>query len=157
MKFLKALFLIAGGVVLLNGTPVHAKNSLIKLQVTCYCEPGTTYAGSTRTEGIIASKKEWIGCVANVWKVDDEGQVGEFAGTYEILDIGYGAKMDDKFGMKSELSQYIGKSPGTVETGLTLDFRQSTNSDCFKFMWETFTGEGSTGSEVWVQLVRGEG
>ena len=159
MKFIRAVIIIACGGILGFASPVRAENvsSPIRVQVTCYAEPGNTYSGSSRTSGIIASKVEWQGCAVNVWKVADDGGMGEFIGTYEILDIGYGAALPDEYGMKSDLSQYKEKSPGTVETGLTLDFRQPTNAECVAFMKETFTGEGSTGSEIFAQLIRGEG
>jgi len=142
------------GAVIISATPIQAENQ-IKVMVTCYSEPGKTYSGSARTSGIIASKKEWQGCIANIWKVED-GEPGEFIGIYEILDIGYGHALEDS-GTTSELCGYEGDPAGTVETGLTLDFRQPDYSSCVKFMKDTFTGEGSTGSEVYVQLIRGDG
>ena len=143
------------GMLLFMTSPVRA-DSLMKVQVTCYAEPGKTYSGSSRTDGIIASKKEWQGCIANVWQVDEDGEPGEFLGIYEILDIGYGHALEGS-GTKSDLCGYEGEPAGTVETGLTFDFRQPDYDSCLEFMNDTFTGGGTTGSEVFVQLVRGEG
>lgn len=153
IKRLSAVFV---GVLLISVTPVRAEESQrIKIQVTCYAEPGAAYTGTERTNGVVASKVEWVGCAVNVWKVDGEAP-GDFLGTWEILDIGYGHAMESS-GFHSELKGYEGQPVGTVETGLTLDFRQPDYSACMDFMKETFTGGGSTGSEVYVQIVRGEG
>lgn len=155
MHILKKFTVSLCGAVVLFTAPVRA-DTQIKVQVTCYAEPGKTYSGSDRIDGIIASKKEWQGCVVNVWKVDEDGTPGEFLGIYEILDIGYGHAIEWA-DMHSELEGREGEPVGTVETGLTFDFRQPDYSSCVDFMKDTFTGEGTTGSEVFVQIVRGEG
>ncbi|MCR4744441.1 MAG: hypothetical protein K5894_04340, partial [Lachnospiraceae bacterium] len=89
MRILRRFAAALCGATLLFATPVRA-NTPIKIQVTCYTEPGKTYSGTDRTEGIVAAKKEWQGCVVNVWKVGEDDNLGEFLGIYEILDIGYG-------------------------------------------------------------------
>jgi hypothetical protein len=55
----------------------------------------------------------------------------------------------------SELKK--GEKPGTIETGLTLDFRQPTYEKCVEFMQETMTYQGTTGSEVYALVVKGDG
>ena len=150
LKFTASL----GVAAVLFTTPVRAETP-IRIQVTCYAEPGMTYSGTERTSGIVASKKEWQGYAVNVWKVENN-EPGEFLGTYEILDVGYGHSMDGT-GLHSELEGYEGKPCGTIESGLTMDFRQPDYSSCLSFMKDTFTGSGSTGSEVFVQIINGEG
>lgn len=124
-------------------------------QVTCYDDPGNTATGSDATEGIIAGPSEWIGCTAAVYEVAEDGSLGEFIGFFPVQDTGYGHSIPAAAGYKSEIIQ--GKTPGTVETGITLDFRQPSRKKCIDFMKRTFTGSGTTGSQVWVQIVRGEG
>lgn len=124
-------------------------------QVTAYCEPGRmTATGSSKQEGIIAGPSEWIGSIAAVY-LDDGGKIGEFLGYYPIDDTGYGHSIDGAQKYKSEILK--NKTPGTVETGITLDFREKSIANCKDFMRLTFTGEGSTGSQVWVQIIKGEG
>lgn len=124
-------------------------------QATAYCEPGRqTATGSSKQEGIIAGPPEWIGSIAAVY-LDDNGTIGEFLGYYPILDTGYGHSIAAAKGYKSEILK--NKIPGTVETGITLDFREKSIDKCRDFMRLTYTGEGSTGSQVWVQIVKGEG
>ena len=150
---LKALSAAIVGMLLLTADqrPVQADN-LIKVQVTCYCEPGITCTGSSKKDNIIASKREYLGYVAVVYHVADDGNVGDYIGTFPIDDIGYGAPTG--FGR----SEFYGRdSAGTVETGLTFDFRKPTNNACREFMAETYTGEGTTGSEVYLKIVKGEG
>lgn len=126
-----------------------------RTQVTAYCEPGRkTATGSTRQSGIVAGAPEWIGSVAAVYLVDDDGGIGEYLGLYPVEDTGYGRAIEAE-GYKSDILE--NKKPGTVETGLTLDFRQKSIEDCRAFMRLTLTGEGSTGSEVWVQIIKGDG
>lgn len=125
-------------------------------QVTGYCEPGRkTATGSDKQEGIIAGPPEWIGCIAAVYLCNEDGSIGEFLDYYPIDDTGYGHSIDGAAGYQSEILK--NKIPGTVETGITLDFRQRSERACKDFMLLTFTGEGSTGSQVWVQILKGDG
>ena len=125
-------------------------------QVTGYCEPGRkTAPGSDKQEGILAGPPEWIGCIAAVYLCNEDGSIGEFLDYYPIDDTGYGHSIDGAAGYQSEILK--NKIPGTVETGITLDFRQKSDRECRDFMRLTFTGEGSTGSQVWAQIIEGNG
>lgn len=125
-------------------------------QVTAYCEPGRlTATGSNKQEGIMAGPPEWIGCIAAVYLCNEDGSIGEFLDYYPIDDTGYGHSIAGAQNFESEILK--NKVPGTVETGITLDFRQKSERACKDFMLLTFTGEGSTGSQVWVQILRGDG
>lgn len=124
-------------------------------QVTGYCEPGRkTATGSSKQEGIIAGPPEWIGSIAAVY-LDDNGSIGEFLGYFPIEDTGYGHSIAGASNYHSEILK--NKIPGTVETGITLDFREKSEAACVDFMRLTYTGEGTTGSQVWVQILKGDG
>jgi hypothetical protein len=125
-------------------------------QATAYCEPGRkTATGSDSQEGIVAGPPEWIGCTAAVYLCNEDGSIGDFLNYYPIEDTGYGHDIPGAQGYKSEILK--NKVPGTVETGITLDFRQRSERACKDFMLLTFTGEGTTGSQVWVQIIKGDG
>lgn len=134
---------------------VESVGNPYRAQVTAYCEPGkVTATGSSLQAGIVAGAPEWIGSLAAVYRVETDGGIGGFIGYYPIEDTGYGHEIAAS-GYKSKILK--GKKPGTVETGITLDFRQKSYKECADFMRMTLTGHGSTGSEVWVQIIRGEG
>ena len=134
---------------------VESVGNPYRAQATAYCEPGKlTATGSNKQNGIVAGCPEWIGSIAAVYLVEEDGSIGEFIGLYPVEDTGFGRAIESD-GYKSEILK--NKKPGTVETGITLDFRQKSYSDCKNFMLMTYTGHGSTGSEVWVQIIRGEG
>lgn len=134
---------------------VEAVGNPYLAQVTAYCEPGkTTATGSHKQEGIVAASPEWIGAVAAVYKVEDDGSIGAFLGYYPVEDTGYGHTIPVE-GYNSVILK--GKKIGTVETGLTLDFRQKSYGACKRWMVETYTGYGSTYSQVWVQIIKGVG
>lgn len=126
-----------------------------RAMVTAYCEPGKrTATGSSKQEGIVAAKSEWMGSIAAVYKVESDGSIGDFIGYFPIDDTGYGhALVSDQY--KSEILK--NKKVGTIETGLTLDFRQKSYRECKRWMLATYTGHGSTGSECWVQIIKGVG
>ena len=73
----------------------------------------------------------------------------------QVADLGYGAPVE-YFGEGSS-ERKKGRKAGTIETGLTIDFRQSSYANCVKFMKETMTGSGATGSEVYALVVKGVG
>ena len=62
----------------------------VKVRCTCYLDTGTTASGAQTRPNIMAAKREWIGCVAEVNEINEDGSVGEFIGLFEILDTGYG-------------------------------------------------------------------
>lgn len=158
---MKKMIIVAVLGALLFSTPVQAQIpktetdscvNIVKVQVTCYSEQGLTCTGSDRKDGIVASNRDWLGYVIIAYKVNEDGSRGDYIGTYEIADVGYGAPLG--FGQ----SEFYGKgSIGSVETGLTFDFRKPDAEKCNEFMQTTYTGEGSTGSEVYIQVIQGEG
>lgn len=122
-------------------------------QVTCYVEAGQpTCTGSYRMDGIIAAQPENVGKVAQVYKVAEDGSVGEFLGYFEVADTGYGAPSG--YGK----SRYKGRrSAGTIELGITVDFRKPNMGEARRFMKTTYTGGGTTGSQVYIVMEDGEG
>jgi len=124
-----------------------------KVQCTCYIEAGKpTCSGSYKMDGIIATAPEHIGKVAQVYEVAEDGGIGNFIGYFEASDTGYGAPTG--YG----ISAYKGRtSAGTIETGITIDFRKPNMKKATEFMTDTFTGEGKTGSQVYVIFEDGEG
>lgn len=163
MNLLKRLVAYVVGLSLLIAQSVSAEEVIVNgaeeeytsMQVTCYMEHGSpTCTGSYRMDGsTAASKPEWLGYCAYLYKINDDGSLGDFIDIVEFNDIGYGAPVGH--GTKSDLRK--GKSAGTIETGKTIDIRKSSMSACKEFMKATYTGEGTTGSQVYMVLVDGEG
>lgn len=60
------------------------------IRCTCYTsdEGAITASGQPVREGIVASKPEYIGKCACVIYENDNGQVGELIGVFEVLDTG---------------------------------------------------------------------
>lgn len=125
----------------------------IKTQVTCYIEKGKpTCTGSYKMDGIVAAAREHVGKVAQVYNVAPDGGIGEFIGYFEVADTGYGAPTG--YGN----SFYKGRSSaGTIELGITVDFRKPNITTAKQFMADTYTGHGSTGSQVYIIMQDGEG
>ena len=125
-------------------------------EVTCYIEAGKrTFNGDFRMEGIIASSPDWIGRVAGLYKVNEDGGLGDFIGYYEVQDIGYGKSTHSQM-----YSNFSGrKCAGTIETGLSIDVREPNYNRCIDFMTNTFVGgqKSSTGSAVYVVMIDGKG
>ena len=91
----------------------------VKLRCTCYIDQGVTASGKMTRPNIMAGKTEWIGCVACVNAVAEDGSVGEFIGFYEILDTGYGIETG-----VGQSKIFKDRTLGTIETGETVDIWQ---------------------------------
>ena len=105
---------------------------------TAYCNPhgNLTASGKPTIEGItIAGKEEWLGCVAALYTIREDGGIGEFIGYREFTDTGYGVPSNQYPGM------------GTIESGETIDIFFSDRSTCLA--WGN--------RRIYVQVVRGEG
>ena len=46
------------------------------IRCTCYCEHGKTATGAKTYYGIISGKKEWLGCVAELHRINEDGSIG---------------------------------------------------------------------------------
>lgn len=64
-------------------------------ECTAYCDEGITASGKPTEEGLtIAGAREWLGCMAVLYEVDVDGSIGEYIGTYQFTDTGYGRDGD---------------------------------------------------------------
>ena len=93
----------------------------VKIRCTCYCDTGVTASGVYTRPGIMASKPEYIGYVACVNAVNEDGSIGEFIGYYEILDTGYGAETG-----VGQSKIFKNRTLGTIESFQTIDIYQPT-------------------------------
>lgn len=116
-----------------------------KIRCTCYIDNGITASGQYTRPGIIAAKKEWIGCVAELNAVNPDGSIGEFIGYYEILDTGYG--IETGYG-QSKIKK--GKTLGTIESGQSVDVWMPTMHQANE--WVSLYGD-----YVYIKIIRGEG
>lgn len=65
-----------------------------KIRCTLYIDRGTTASGEYTREGILAGKRDWLNCSANLYEVDENGNKGELIGSYEFKDTGAGIDTD---------------------------------------------------------------
>ena len=108
------LMLLAGYVV------TQGKNSLthefrdvvdyIPMRASAYCIHGTTSNGSRTHRGICAAKPEWIGLTAAIY-LNNDGELGEFLGYYEVKDTG----------------------EDNIRNGKVIDIWMETENECFQF------------------------
>ena len=66
----------------------------VVMRCTCYDDHGTTASGHQTRYGIIAGKREWMGCTAALYDVNKDGSIGDFIGYFEVLDTGAGIDTD---------------------------------------------------------------
>lgn len=82
------LAIVLAACVVVSGNEGHKDEvTFIPMTATAYCINGTTASGSHARRGIAASKPEWMGLTAMVYK-NDNGEPGDFLGYYEIKDTG---------------------------------------------------------------------
>ena len=117
----------------------------VKIRATCYCDSGITASGTQTRPGIIASKKEYLGYVACINAVNEDGSIGEFIGFYEILDTGYGIETG-----VGESRIKSGRTLGSLETGESIDIYMPTLHMAEEWV-DTY------GDYVYIRLVKGEG
>ena len=109
------------------------------VNATAYCNPNgnLTFSGKPTVEGrTLAGKEEWIGCVAALYEMNDDGSIGKFIGYREFEGTGYGVDSELFPGM------------GTIESGETVDI---------------YWGEDRDGAlewgirKIWIQIIDGKG
>lgn len=115
------------------------------IRATCYCDSGTTASGTQTRPGIIASKQEYLGYVACINAVNEDGSIGEFIGFYEVLDTGYGIETG-----KGASSIKSGRTLGSIESGDSIDIYMPTLHMAEEWV-DTY------GDYVYVKFVKGEG
>lgn len=94
-------------------------------------------------EGVtIAGRACDLGKVAVLYSVEDDGSIGEYIGTYEFRDVGYGQSTG--YGNSKLLK---GKSLGTIEAGQCVDIYFDTYEKCVE--WGR--------RNVYIQIIGGKG
>ena len=117
----------------------------IKIRCTCYLDTGITASGVYTRKGIMAGKKEWLGCVAEVNAINEDGTIGEFIGYYEILDTGYGMSTG-----RGQSKVKKGKAIGTIEAGESVDIWMPSMSQAKEWI-------NTYGDYVYIRVFRGKG
>ena len=120
-------------------------NEPVKIRCTCYLDSGTTASGKETRPHIMAAKSEWIGCVAELNEINEDGTVGAFIGYFEIIDTGYGAETGEGV---SKI--FPDRTLGTIETGATVDVWMPTRHQAEEWI-DTY------GDYLYIKLVRGVG
>ena len=64
------------------------------VRCTCYIDKGITASGIQTRDGVIAGRKEWLGMMAVLYEVKEDGTLGNFIGYYEFCDTGAGIDTD---------------------------------------------------------------
>lgn len=64
------------------------------IRCTSYLVTGTTASGEYTRYGILAGKRDWLYKNANLYSVNEEGNIGEHIGTFQFLDTGAGIDTD---------------------------------------------------------------
>lgn len=150
----KRISIVFIGVLLINlfsiAIPSKAQqadlfNEPVKIRCTCYIDSGTTASGAQTRYGIMAAKREWMGCVAEVNAINEDGSVGEFIGFFEILDTGYGIETG-----VGESQILKGRTKGTIETGDSVDIYMPTMHQAEEWI-------DKYGDYVYIKLIKGNG
>ena len=103
-----------------------------KVDMTYYLETDNPCAnGEYPTVGVCAYQKEYIGMTALIY-VNDDGNIGDLVGIYQISDTGYGRTESN--GM------------GSIQNGNTIDIFMDSDSAGRKFI-ETY------GNDVFVKII----
>lgn len=64
------------------------------IRCTCYVEHGQTASGQWTRPHTVAGPREWLGCVGALYRMNEDGSMGEFLGYYEFIDTGAGIDTD---------------------------------------------------------------
>ena len=109
-----------------------------KIRCTCYVDQGTTASGQETRPGIIAGKKEWLGRCAVLYRIEEDGSIGDLIGIYEFLDTGAGIDTDGD-----------GKGD-SIKKGLSVDVWQPSIEQAREWI-------ATYGDYVYIQVVEAEG
>lgn len=116
----------------------HDVADVKKIRCTCYCHSGITASGQQTREGIAAGRKDWLGCVAGIYSIAENGELGEFLGYYEFLDTGAGMDTDGD-----------GKGDSIIR-GQSIDLFKNSLDDAKAWIREH-------GDYVYLQIIEAEG
>lgn len=111
---------------------------VVKIRCTCYCEHGITASGQKTRYGIVAGKKDWLGCVATLYAIKEDGSIGEFIGQFEFKDTGAGMDTDGD-----------GKGD-SIKNGQSIDVWINSLPEAYK--WREKYGD-----YIYIKIIRGEG
>lgn len=111
---------------------------VVKIRCTCYCEHGITASGQKTRYGIVAGKKDWLGCVATLYAINEDGSIGEFIGQFEFKDTGAGMDTDGD-----------GKGD-SIKNGQSIDVWINSLPEAYKW-------RDKYGDYVFIKIIRGEG
>lgn len=117
----------------------------ILIRATYYTDEGITASGKQTRPGIIASRQEYLGYVACINAMNEDGSIGEFIGFYEILDTGYGRELG-----YGESKIIPGRTLGSIEAGESIDIFMPTQHEADEWL-------SNYGDYVYIKLVKGEG
>lgn len=95
-----------------------------KILTTAYCDTGITASGNYTRYGICAGKREWIGMTVILYERDENNEIGELLGIFEVLDTGFGADSD-------------GNGIGSIQEGKVIDVYFPTYEECEEWMKKT--------------------
>lgn len=109
-----------------------------KIRCTCYIDQGTTASGQETRPGIIAGKREWLGRCAVLYRINEDGSIGDLIGIYEFLDTGAGIDTDGD-----------GKGD-SIKKGLSVDVWQPSIEQAREWI-------ATYGDYVYIQVVEAEG
>jgi len=90
MPYVLIWIIIGVMIFFIFATAVYANpqdDGFIPMEATAYCSGTTCSTGVSVRVGIVASKPEWYGKVAMIYR-NNNGELGEFIGYYEVLDTG---------------------------------------------------------------------
>jgi len=107
------------------------------LRTTAYYQGEITATGKQVREGLAAANREHLGDIAILYKVDEDGEIGEFLGIWEVEDVGFGTDPD-------------GDGIGTMEEGLVIDIYKPDLESCKEWVRET-------NEKVYVQYIPAKG
>lgn len=111
---------------------------VVKMRCTCYCEHGITASGQKTRYGIVAGKKDWLGCVATLYQINEDGSIGEFIGQFEFKDTGAGMDTDGD-----------GKGD-SIKNGQSIDVWINSLSEAYEW-------RDKYGDYIFIKIIRGEG
>ena len=97
--FIQVLIVLALRLLTVNAEGIPPEERIggepFRAECTAYCDSGITASGKPTVQGLtLGGAPEWIGCMAVLYEVDDDGGIGDFIGLYEVMDTGWGRDGD---------------------------------------------------------------
>lgn len=136
---MKKLLLIALLIITMMIVAVRAKTETVTdpeiIRCTCYTadEGAITASGKHVREDIVAGKRDWIGCICVIYE-NNNGEVGDVIGVFEVADTGAGIDTDGD-----------GKGD-SIKNGKSIDVYRNTLDRCYEWV-------GKYGDYVFIQII----